>query len=130
MWLFFSYIILWAKSLFFFFGFFLFFLNLFIYLFVVNFVIHWNKTAMGLHVFPCEFRVTLLLSGPGSDLHLNTGPHSWADFQACCASLRCWWFCCIVYSSQVLTLRPWWMLFSQSPKSSSFEAGMTLHVGL
>ena len=28
---------------------------LFIYLFilfVVNFVIHWNKTAMGLHVFP------------------------------------------------------------------------------
>ena len=28
--------------------------NLFIYffLFVVNFVIHWNKTAMGLHVFP------------------------------------------------------------------------------
>ena len=23
-----------------------------IYLFVVNFVIHWNKTAMGLHVFP------------------------------------------------------------------------------
>ena len=25
---------------------------LFIYLFVVNFVIHWNETAMGLHVFP------------------------------------------------------------------------------
>ena len=32
--------------------FFFFFLNLFIYLFVVNFVIHWNETAMGLHVFP------------------------------------------------------------------------------
>ena len=29
--------------------FFLFFL---FFLFVVNFVIHWNKTAMGLHVFP------------------------------------------------------------------------------
>ena len=28
------------------------FLKLFIYLFVVNFVIHWNETAMGLHVFP------------------------------------------------------------------------------
>ena len=27
--------------------------HLFIYfLFVVNFVIHWNETAMGLHVFP------------------------------------------------------------------------------
>ena len=30
----------------------LFFFKLFIYLFVVNFVIHWNETAMGLHVFP------------------------------------------------------------------------------
>ena len=29
-----------------------FFFNLFIYLFVVNFVIHWNETAVGLHVFP------------------------------------------------------------------------------
>ena len=31
------------------------FIHLFIYyyfLFVVNFVIHWNETAMGLHVFP------------------------------------------------------------------------------
>ena len=25
---------------------------LFFFLFVVNFVIHWNETAMGLHVFP------------------------------------------------------------------------------
>ena len=25
---------------------------IFFFLFVVNFVIHWNKTAMGLHVFP------------------------------------------------------------------------------
>ena len=24
----------------------------FFFLFVVNFVIHWNETAMGLHVFP------------------------------------------------------------------------------
>ena len=31
--------------------FFSFFFYLFIYLFVVNFVIHWNETAMGLHVF-------------------------------------------------------------------------------
>ena len=28
------------------------FLFYFIFLFVVNFVIHWNETAMGLHVFP------------------------------------------------------------------------------
>ena len=28
------------------------FFILFIYLFVVNFVIHWNKTVLGLHVFP------------------------------------------------------------------------------
>ena len=35
---------------FFIFLFLFFFLNNFIYLFVVNFVIHWNKTAMGLHV--------------------------------------------------------------------------------
>ena len=28
------------------------FLYLFIFLFVVDFVIHWNETAMGLHVFP------------------------------------------------------------------------------
>ena len=28
-----------------------FFFNFF-FLFVVNFVIHWNKTALGLHVFP------------------------------------------------------------------------------
>ena len=27
-------------------------LSFFFFLFVVNFVIHWNKTAMGLHVFP------------------------------------------------------------------------------
>ena len=26
--------------------------KIFFYLFVVNFVIHWNETAMGLHVFP------------------------------------------------------------------------------
>ena len=25
---------------------------IFFFLFVVNFVIHWNETAMGLHVFP------------------------------------------------------------------------------
>ena len=35
------------------FTFFFFLIFLFIFfLFVVNFVIHWNKTAMGLHVFP------------------------------------------------------------------------------
>ena len=28
------------------------FLFIIIFLFVVNFVIHWNETAMGLHVFP------------------------------------------------------------------------------
>ena len=33
-------------------SFFFFDLNYFFFLFVVNFVIHWNKTAMGLHVFP------------------------------------------------------------------------------
>ena len=38
------------QGLFFFFS--VLFLFLFIFLFVVNFVIHWNKTAMGLHVFP------------------------------------------------------------------------------
>ena len=27
-------------------------IDLFFFLFVVNFVIHWNETAMGLHVFP------------------------------------------------------------------------------
>ena len=35
------------------------FIHLFIYyyfLFVVNFVIHWNETAMGLHVFPIPIR--------------------------------------------------------------------------
>ena len=31
---------------------FLFFIIIIIFLFVVNFVIHWNETAMGLHVFP------------------------------------------------------------------------------
>ena len=28
------------------------FFSFFFFLFVVNFVIHWNETAMGLHVFP------------------------------------------------------------------------------
>ena len=28
------------------------FLFIYLFLFVVNFVIHWNETAMGLHVFP------------------------------------------------------------------------------
>ena len=28
------------------------FFKFFLFLFVVNFVIHWNETAMGLHVFP------------------------------------------------------------------------------
>ena len=28
------------------------FIFYFLFLFVVNFVIHWNETAMGLHVFP------------------------------------------------------------------------------
>ena len=32
--------------------FFFFFPFFFFFLFVVNFVIHWNETAMGLHVFP------------------------------------------------------------------------------
>ena len=32
--------------------FFFFFIFLFFFLFVVDFVIHWNETAMGLHVFP------------------------------------------------------------------------------
>ena len=32
--------------------FFLTFLFFFLFLFVVDFVIHWNETAMGLHVFP------------------------------------------------------------------------------
>ena len=27
-------------------------ISLFFFLFVVNFVIHWNETSMGLHVFP------------------------------------------------------------------------------
>ena len=31
---------------------FIYFFNFFLLLFVVNFVIHWNETAMGLHVFP------------------------------------------------------------------------------
>ena len=30
----------------------LFLFSFFFFLFVVNFVIHWNETAMGLHVFP------------------------------------------------------------------------------
>ena len=30
----------------------IYFFYLFYFLFVVNFVIHWNETAMGLHVFP------------------------------------------------------------------------------
>ena len=37
---------------FFFFFFFLFFYFILFFLFVVDFVIHWNETAMGLHVFP------------------------------------------------------------------------------
>ena len=32
---------------------------LFIYLFVVDFVIHWNETAMGLHVFPITYAFEL-----------------------------------------------------------------------
>ena len=41
-------------SFFFFFNFYWSILDLqcFFFLFVVNFVIHWNETAMGLHVFP------------------------------------------------------------------------------
>ena len=43
-----------TPSLFFSFFYYLFYFILFyfIFLFVVNFVIHWNETAMGLHVFP------------------------------------------------------------------------------
>ena len=37
------------SSLFFYF---IYFIYLFIFLFVVDFVIHWDETAMGLHVFP------------------------------------------------------------------------------
>ena len=33
-------------------GLFIFFILFIYFLFVVNFVIHWNETAMGLHVFP------------------------------------------------------------------------------
>ena len=39
-------------SFFFMFFFYFLFLFFFIFLFVMNFVIHWNETAMGLHVFP------------------------------------------------------------------------------
>ena len=33
-------------------SFFSFFIFIYLFLFVVNFVIHWNETAIGLHVFP------------------------------------------------------------------------------
>ena len=37
--------------------------SLYIYfLFVVNFVIHWNETAMGLHVFPIQISPPTSLS--------------------------------------------------------------------
>ena len=39
-----------SYSFFFLFFFFIFFI--FFFLFVVDFVIHWNETAKGLHVFP------------------------------------------------------------------------------
>ena len=35
-----------------FFIYFIFILFIYLFLFVVNFVIHWNETSMGLHVFP------------------------------------------------------------------------------
>ena len=38
-----------------------FFFNYF-FLFVVNFVIHWNETAMGLHVFPIPIPTPTSLS--------------------------------------------------------------------
>ena len=38
-----------------------FFFSFFIFLFLVNFVIHWNETAMGLHVFPIPIRSKRLL---------------------------------------------------------------------
>ena len=35
---------------------------IFYFLFVVNFVIHWNETAMGLHVFPIPIPPPISLS--------------------------------------------------------------------
>ena len=46
---------------------FIYFIYLFIYLFlfVVDFVIHWNETAMGLHVFPIPIPASFSLSEEG-----------------------------------------------------------------
>ena len=38
----------------------MFFFFLSFFLFVVNFVIHWNETAMGLHVFPIPMFFVIL----------------------------------------------------------------------
>ena len=48
-------------SLFFFFSIFYFFFTIF-FLFVVDFVIHWNETAKGLHVFPMKTYLLKLMS--------------------------------------------------------------------
>ena len=47
-----------VHSFFFFFNFFF----IFFFLLVVNFVIHWNETAMGLHVFPIPIPPPISLS--------------------------------------------------------------------
>ena len=44
--------LLFLSFFFFFFCWFQFYLFNYLFLFVVDFVIHWNETAMGLHVFP------------------------------------------------------------------------------
>ena len=53
---------------------FLFFFSFFFFLFVVNFVIHWNKTAMGLHVvfFPIlrKYSSKTLFSIKNKDSHV------------------------------------------------------------
>ena len=97
------------------------FLLLFIYLFilfVVNFVIHWNETAMGLHVFPIPNESALLIRWPKYwTFSFSINP---SDGYSGLISFRIDWFYLLAVQGTLKSLLPHYSLKASILQHSAF----------
>ena len=99
------------------FSFFLLFIYLFI-LFVVNFVIHWNETAMGLHVFPIPNESALLIRWPKYwTFSFSINP---SDGYSGLISFRIDWFYLLAVQGTLRSLLPHYSLKASILQHSAF----------
>ena len=106
--------------------------SFFFFLFVVDFVIHWNETAMGLHVFPIPIPPPTSLSTPS--LWVFPVHQVWAlvsciqpGLVICFTLDKYMFWCCSLETSHPLLLPESKRLFY---KSVSFFFFSVLHIGL